>query len=139
MLVNPTDAVILIVEDNADNLFIATQLLRTTVKPRYVNGRASGRQLFKLIETLEDKPIHMILQDLQIPHEDGYSILKQIRAHPRLKDTLVIAVTANVMPEDVERASLAGFDGFLGKPLDRNRFGGQITRILQGEAVWEPR
>jgi two-component system, cell cycle response regulator DivK len=138
-MIQPSDAVVLIVEDNSDNLFIASQLLRTTVKPRYVNGRASGRQLFKLIETLEDKPIHVILQDIQIPHEDGYTILKQIRVHPRLKDTLVIAVTANVMPEDVERAMLAGFDGFLGKPLDRNRFSGQMTRILQGESVWEPR
>jgi two-component system cell cycle response regulator DivK len=139
MMIQPSEAVVLIVEDNSDNLFIASQLLRTTVKPRYVNGRASGRQLFKLIETLEDKPIHLILQDIQIPHEDGYAILKQIRVHPRLKDTLVIAVTANVMPEDVERASMAGFDGFLGKPLDRNRFSGQIERILQGESVWEPR
>jgi two-component system cell cycle response regulator DivK len=139
MVVHPSEAVVLIVEDNPDNLFIASQLLRTTVKPRYVNGRASGRQLFKLIETLEDKPIHIILQDLQIPHEDGYAILKQIRVHPRLQDTLVIAVTANVMPEDVERAIESGFDGFLGKPLDRHRFGGQIERILQGESVWEPR
>jgi two-component system cell cycle response regulator DivK len=138
-MIQPSEAVVLIVEDNSDNLFIASQLLRTTVKPRYINGRASGRQLFKLIESLEDKPIHVILQDIQIPHEDGYAILKQIRANPRLKDTLVIAVTANVMPEDVERAMLAGFDGFLGKPLDRNRFSGQMTRILQGEAVWEPR
>jgi two-component system, cell cycle response regulator DivK len=139
MIIQSDEAVVLIVEDNPDNLFIASQLLRTTVKPRYVNGRASGRQLFKLIETLEDKPIHVILQDIQIPHEDGYAILKQIRVHPRLKDTLVIAVTANVMPEDVERASMAGFDGFLGKPLDRNRFSGQMARVLQGESVWEPR
>jgi two-component system, cell cycle response regulator DivK len=139
MAINPHEAVVLIVEDNADNLFIATELLRTTVKPRYINGRASGRQLFKLVETLSDKPIHLILQDLQIPHEDGYAILKQIRAHPRLKDTLVIAMTANVMPDDVERARLAGFDGFLGKPLVRSRFADQLDRILGGELVWEPR
>jgi two-component system cell cycle response regulator DivK len=138
-MIQSSEAVVLIVEDNADNLFIASQLLRTTVKPRYVNGRASGRQLFKLVESLDDKPIHVILQDIQIPHEDGYTILKQIRVHPRLQDTQVIAVTANVMPEDIERAMLAGFDGFLGKPLDRHRFSGQIERILQGESVWEPR
>jgi two-component system cell cycle response regulator DivK len=48
-------------------------------------------------------------------------------------------MTANVMVDDVERARAAGFDGFLGKPIDLRRFPLQITRILQGERVWEPR
>jgi len=38
----------------------------------------------------------------------------------------------------MERAHSAGFDGFIGKPLDPDRFPGQIRRILQGAAVWEP-
>lgn len=138
-MVHPNEAVVLIVEDNSDNLFILTALLRTKVKVRYVNGRASGRQLFKLLDSLEDKEVHLILQDLQIPHEDGYTILEQIRVHPRLQATRVVAVTANVMPEDVERTRQAGFDGFLGKPIDRRRFPDQIERILRGERVWEPR
>jgi two-component system cell cycle response regulator DivK len=37
----------------------------------------------------------------------------------------------------MQRAKEAGFDGFIGKPLDPDRFPNQIRRVLQGEAVWE--
>jgi two-component system, cell cycle response regulator DivK len=131
------DAAVLIAEDNPDNLFIAIELLRR-VDVKYCNGRASGRQLFKLIETVQ-QPIHLILLDIQIPHEDGYKIFQQIRATPRLEGTRVAAFTANIMPDDVERARRAGFDGFIGKPIDHNRFPQQVARILAGQAVWEAR
>lgn len=131
------EAVVLIAEDNPDNMFIAIELLRRA-GIWYCNGRASGRQLFKVIEGREG-PIHLILLDIQIPHEDGYVILKQIRATPRLQETRVAAFTANVMPDDVERARSAGFDGFIGKPISHHRFPQQVERILQGESVWEPR
>src|ERR687884_2208451 len=105
-----SEAVVLIAEDNPDNMFIAIELLRRA-GVFYCNGRASGRQLFKVIET-QNRTIHLILLDIQIPHEDGYAIVKQIRADPRLAETRVVAFTANVMPEDVQRARDAGFDGF---------------------------
>jgi two-component system cell cycle response regulator DivK len=131
------EAAVLIAEDSPDNLFIAIELLRRA-GVQYCNGRASGRQLFKLIDSVR-QPIHLILLDIQIPHEDGYTICEQIRATPRLEGTRVVAFTANVMPEDVERARQAGFDGFIGKPLDHHRFPLQIARILAGESVWEAR
>ena len=81
----------------------------------------------------------LILLDLQIPYEDGYTVLRQIRTHTRLSGTIVVAVTANVLPQDVERARRAGFDGFIGKPIELERFPEQIQRVLNGEAVWEPR
>jgi two-component system cell cycle response regulator DivK len=131
------EAAVLIAEDSPDNLFIAIELLRRA-GVQYCNGRASGRQLFKLIEGVR-QPIHLILLDIQIPHEDGYTICQQIRTTARLEGTRVVAFTANVMPEDVERARRAGFDGFIGKPIDHNRFPLQVARILAGESVWEAR
>lgn len=133
-----SQAVVLVVEDNADNLIITQELLRRA-GVRYVNGRASGRQLFKLLESRPDLTVDLILLDIQIPHEDGYKILQQIRAKPELQATKVVALTANVMPEDVERARAAGFDGFIGKPIKSERFAGQIQRVLAGEEVWEAR
>ena len=130
-------AVVLIAEDNPDNLFIALELLRRA-GVEYCNGRASGRQLFKLLETW-DRPVDLILLDIQIPREDGYAILEQIRAAPGLQATRVAAFTANVMVNDVERARAAGFDGFIGKPIDHHRFPSQVARILAGKDVWEPR
>jgi DNA-binding response OmpR family regulator len=48
----------------------------------------------------------------------------------------IAAVTANSLPQDEVRARAAGFDGFIGKPLDFDRFPAQIRTILSGEAVW---
>ena len=54
-----------------------------------------------------------------------------------LKDTLVIAVTAESSVEQMKKAREANFNGFIGKPLDPDRFPDQIRRILAGESVWE--
>lgn len=137
--IDPREASVIVVEDNADNLFIVVDMLREDVQVKYCNARASGRQFFKLLETQPTLPVDLILLDIQIPYEDGYAVLQQIRTMPRLRDALVVAVTANVMPQDVSKARSAGFDGFIGKPLDADRFPGQIERILRGESVWEPR
>ncbi len=83
--------------------------------------------------------IDLVLLDIQIPNEDGYALMQRIRAHPRLRQAAVVAVTASVMPQDVARAREAGFDGFIGKPIDADRFPDQIRRVLGGEAVWESR
>lgn len=136
---NLSEISILVVEDNADNLFILTDVLKADMKVGYVNARASGRQLFKLLESNPTLKPDLILLDLQIPYEDGYTVLRQIRAHARLRGTIVVAVTANVLPQDVERARRAGFDGFIGKPIELERFPEQIQRVLNGGAVWEPR
>lgn len=139
MAVSPSEANIIVVEDNADNLFIVMDILREDLGVNYCNGRASGWQLFKLLETHPDLNIDLILLDIQIPHEDGYEVLKKIRDMPDLASTTVVALTANVMPQDVDRAREAGFDGFIGKPIDADRFPVQVERVLSGESVWEPR
>jgi two-component system cell cycle response regulator DivK len=75
--------------------------------------------------------------DIRLPYEDGYGALKKIRQSDRLNDTPVIAVTAEASNEQMEKARQAGFNGFLGKPLDPDRFPDQIQRMLNGESVWE--
>jgi two-component system, cell cycle response regulator DivK len=139
MSLDPHEATILVVEDNPDNLFIVLEILRSKLRVRYCAGVAIGQQLFSLIAARPEQPVDMILLDLQLPYEDGYTMLRRIREQPELAATLVVAMTANVIADDVERARAAGFDGFLGKPIDLRRFPGQITRILGGEVVWEPR
>jgi two-component system cell cycle response regulator DivK len=139
MSIDPSAAHILIVEDNPDNLFILTDLLKEEVGVCYCNARASGRQLFNLVESKPNFAVDLILLDIQIPYEDGYMVLSRIRQSPALQATKVVAVTANVMPQDVDRARSAGFDGFIGKPINADRFPQQIRRILADESVWEAR
>lgn len=134
-----SDLAVLVVDDNADNLFIVMEILRKQLRVRYVNGRASSAQLFSFIESRPDLQIGLILLDSLVASEDGHAILRRIRGHPQLSGAPVIAVTAKVMAADVERARMIGFDGFIGKPIDPARLVDQVTRIMRGEPVWEPR
>ena len=135
-MIHPEDAYVLLIEDDPNNLLIATDLLRIA-GVKYINARASGRQGIKLAESMPQ--VDLILLDIQLPYEDGYTILKQIRSHPMLNAARVVALTANVLPQDEAEARAAGFDGFIGKPIDFDRFPNQIQALLRGEQVWQPR
>ena len=93
----PEEAYVLVIEDDPNNLMVTTDFLRM-VGVRYINARASGWQGLKLAESLPR--VDLILLDIQLPHEDGYVVLRQIRANPKLRATRVVAVTANVLPQD---------------------------------------
>ena len=135
-MVQPEEAYVLVIEDDANNLMVVTDFLHM-LGVKYVNARASGWQSLKLAESMPQ--LDLILLDIQLPHEDGYAILGRIRAHPKLNRTRVVAVTANVLPQDEAKARAAGFDGFIGKPLDFDRFPTQIRELLAGNPIWMPR
>jgi two-component system cell cycle response regulator DivK len=134
MSIQPKDATILVVEDNVQNFVLITRLL-AFLGVKKCEWKASGWQVLEFAETLPH--IDLILMDIFLPEEDGYQVHERLRAHPRFKDTLIIAVTADVSADNMERARGAGFDGFIGKPIDPDRFPNQIRCVLQGEEVWE--
>jgi len=134
MGVEPKNATILVVEDNVQNFVLITRLLAYLGVKR-CEWKASGWQVLEYAETLPH--IDLILMDIFLPEEDGYQVLNRLRAHPRFKDTLVVAVTADVSTDNVERARKSSFNGFIGKPIAPDRFPNQIRSILQGEEVWE--
>ena len=98
--------------------------------------KTSGYEVVEYADTLPR--LDLILLDIRLPYEDGFSALRKIRSSNRLKNTPVVAITAEASPEQIKRAHEAGFNGFLGKPLDPDRFPEQIQHILAGESVWEP-
>lgn len=132
--VDPNDAHVLVVEDNVPNFVLIARMLAFMGVQR-CEWKTSGWQVVQFADTLPR--IDLILMDIRLPYEDGYQALQKIRAHERLKDTLVIAVTAEASEEQMRKAKESGFDGFLGKPLDPDRFPDQIARILDGEPIWE--
>lgn len=62
----------------------------------------------------------MILMDIQMPRMDGYEATRKIRSSDKsnAKDIPIIAMTANVFKEDVEKCLEAGMNSHLGKPID---------------------
>jgi len=135
MIVQPKEATVLVVEDNFQNFVLITRLL-AYLGVKDCEWKASGWQVLEFAESLPH--IDLILMDIFLPEEDGYQVLSRLRAHPRFEDTLIVAVTADASTDNMQRAREAGFDGFIGKPLDPDRFPNQIRRVLRGEEIWEP-
>ncbi len=132
--IDPSEAHVLVVEDNVPNFVLIARLLAYMGVPR-CEWKTSGWQVVEFADTLPR--IDLILMDIRLPYEDGFQALEKVRSSERLKDTLVVAVTAEASVEQMRRAQECGFDGFLGKPLDPDRFPDQIRRVLKGEPVWE--
>ncbi|MEM7116719.1 MAG: response regulator [Chloroflexota bacterium] len=126
---------ILIVEDDVNNRFVLTKLLQVEgVQPENIVA-LPGDPLTRL-DSSDTIQFDLILLDLQMPHKNGFMILRELREDPRFSHVPIIAVTANVMRSDVEQAKMAGFNGFLGKPINGPRLGGRLRQILAGESVW---
>ena len=108
---------VLVVEDNAANLKLATFLLESaghTVisAPDAEVGLALAR----------DEQPNLILMDIQLPGMDGLEATGLLKRDPATRDIPVIALTALAMKGDEERIRAAGCDGYVAKPLDYKSF-----------------
>jgi CheY-like chemotaxis protein len=120
----------LVIDDNHDNLSILVQMLSMQ------NVEATSVQdPTKVTAVLENCPdIDVIFVDLEMPGISGFELMEDFRANNRLNDIPIIAYTVHVSEISVARDK--GFDGFIGKPLDVDKFPHQLQRILNGGAVW---
>jgi two-component system cell cycle response regulator DivK len=124
---------VLVVEDNVSNFVLIARMLGFL--GIHCEWKTSGYEVVEYADTLPR--VDLVLMDIRLPYEDGYGALRKLRQSPKLRSVPVIAVTAEASTEQINKAKNSGFDGFLGKPLDPDRFPDQIQRILDGEAVWE--
>jgi two-component system cell cycle response regulator DivK len=132
--IDPKDAYVLVVEDNLQNLVLIARLLAFIGVHRY-EWKASGWQVLEFADTMPR--VDLVLMDIHLPYEDGYDALAKLRSDRRFAETRVVAVTADANPASMEKAKEAGFDGFLGKPIDPDKFPDQIISVLQGNQVWD--
>jgi signal transduction histidine kinase len=107
---------ILIAEDVEINREIMAALLEPTCIG--IECASNGREAYEMFER-DPERYDLIFMDIQMPEMDGYEATRLIRAcdAPQAKTIPIIALTANVFKEDVERARAAGMDGHLGKPI----------------------
>jgi two-component system, cell cycle response regulator DivK len=124
---------VLVVEDNVSNFVLIARMLG--YMGIHCEWKTSGYEVVEYADTLPR--LDLVLMDIRLPYEDGYGALKKIRNSPSLRNTRVVAVTAEASPEQMEKARTSGFDGFIGKPLDPDRFPEQIKTILAGQEVWD--
>jgi two-component system cell cycle response regulator DivK len=120
---------ILVVEDSPDNMKLFRTVL--TLKGHEVTGLPGGEGL---LDTIERTAPELVLMDIQLPGQDGFALLREIRQSP-FSALRVVALTAHAMTGDRERALEAGFDGYITKPIDIRNFPTQVSRALTGERV----
>jgi CheY-like chemotaxis protein len=83
------------------------------------------------LSALERSLPDCVLMDIQMPIMDGLEATRRMRRRPQWKDLPVIALTANVMGEERDRALAAGMNGFVGKPVDMAELCIVLARSVQ--------
>jgi CheY-like chemotaxis protein len=119
--------VILVVEDNERNL----KLLRDVLEYAGYDVRVARTGEDGVTLAVKEPP-DLVLMDLQLPGIDGMEALRRLRESPRTADIPVVAVTAQAMKQDRERALDAGFDGYVEKPISVRAFPDQVRGFLSG-------
>ena len=116
---------ILLVEDNAANMTLATFLLQSAgYEVISATDAETGVGLARM-----KKPA-LILMDIQLPGIDGLQATAQLRADESTRDIPVIALTALAMKGDEARILAAGCDGYIAKPLDYKAFLATVAEYL---------
>jgi two-component system, cell cycle response regulator DivK len=125
---------ILIIEDNEQNLYLATFLLE---KSGYeiVQARSGGEGIGLAVQVRPD----LILLDIQLPGMDGYAVARALRHEAALKHVPIVAVTSYAMVGDRERTLEAGCNAYIEKPINPETFASEIesclrARLAGGEA-----
>ena len=120
---------ILIVEDNDKNMKLARDILQA--KGYATLEAVTGEDGVRL--TKQHVPA-LVLMDIQLPGINGIEALRQIRADVATAAIPVIAVTASVMPGDRRQIMDAGFNGYVGKPINLKEFLDAVRRGLGEKA-----
>ena len=112
---------ILIVQDNEKNLKLVRDIsqfkgYRTLEAKTAEDG----------IALAQSQSPHLILMDIQLPGTDGVTAIRQLRDDPRVDSIPVVALTALALKDDRERFLAAGFDGYIGKPINIREFPEQV-------------
>ena len=106
-------------------------LLRSDPRIELVGEAADG---VEAVEKAAARHYDIILMDMQMPRMDGLEATRRIRQLPALKDTPIVAMTANAFVEDEERSRMSGMDGHLSKPLDIHLVYATMDRFLRGRS-----
>jgi CheY-like chemotaxis protein len=116
---------VLIVDDDARNIFALTSLLEN--HEMEVLTATNGHQAIELIDQTTD--LSVVLMDIMMPGMDGYETMKKIRKNPAFRTLPILALTAKAMKGDREKCLEAGASDYIAKPVNTE----QLLSLLR---VW---
>jgi CheY-like chemotaxis protein len=119
-------ATILYIEDNPDNSLLVQRALEARgYQVLWAVSGASG------IEQAEARPPDLILLDINLPDIDGYEVARRLRAHAGLRTVPIMAITANALKGDAEKAFAAGCDAYIAKPIQLHELWDRVAALVQ--------
>jgi two-component system cell cycle response regulator DivK len=119
-------SVILIVEDNDKNMKLVRDVLQVKGYQTLEAGTAEDG-----IALAQAHSPDLVLMDIQLPGMNGIEALGVLRANPDTAHIPVIAVTASVMQQDRKQITEAGFDAYIGKPINLKEFLQSVREMLE--------
>lgn len=111
---------VLYIEDNPANLRLVIQLLSRLPN---INIHSAAEPFLGIELAVKHEP-DLILLDINLPGIDGYEVLELLRKRDTIKNTPVIAISANAMPKDIKKGIEAGFENYITKPIE-------VTHLMQ--------
>ena len=119
-------SVILIVEDNEKNMKLVRDVLQ--VKGYQTLEAATAEDGIALAQAHSPD---LVLMDIQLPGMNGIEALGVLRENPATAHIPVIAVTASVMQQDRKLITEAGFDAYIGKPINLKEFLQAVREMIE--------
>ncbi len=117
---------ILIIEDNEKNLKLVRDVLQVKGYATIEAGNAEDG-----IKLASERKPDLILMDIQLPGMSGIDALAVLRGNPGTATIPVVAVTASVMQQDRNKITEAGFNAYVGKPINLKEFLDTVRRVLE--------
>jgi two-component system cell cycle response regulator DivK len=125
---------ILIIEDHADmRELLAWQIELMGFMPISAKQGREGVE-----KALTEKP-QLIIMDIMMPGMDGWEAAKQIRAHPDIKDTPILAATALFRDSDLKNCMDAGCNGYIVKPFTFQELQSKVRELIPSAGTTFPR
>ncbi|MDR3264578.1 MAG: response regulator [Synergistaceae bacterium] len=118
----------------AEDVEINREVLLALLEPTRIaiDCAENGAEALKMFAAAPEK-YDMVFMDVQMPEMDGYEATRRIRAldAPRAKEVSIVAMTANVFREDIEKCLAAGMNDHVGKPIDLDEVLAMLRKYLR--------
>lgn len=108
-----SQSTVLYVEDNPANLKLLEKVFKRISSVNMISAHTAELGLIMAEQEMPD----LILMDINLPGMDGIEALQQLKLSEKLRHIPVLAVSANAMPHDIEKAMKVGFEGYISKPF----------------------